>query len=149
MESWTKERVELLQKLWSEEFSASMIAAELGGISRSAVIGKIHRLGLCGRRKPRSTVKHQRKPRSDGPKYWLPTIGNTAMRAEPEREAKIFESVAMPIAKMLTVEALTEHTCKWPIGDSRESGYHFCGNDTLEGVPYCRYHTGVAYRSGR
>jgi GcrA cell cycle regulator len=154
MISWTKERVELLQRLWFEEFSASLIAAELGGISRSAVMGKIHRLGLCGRGKPTSTVKHQRKPRSVGPqKYRLATIGSTALRAEPEtvpeREAKIFASVAVPIAKMLTVEALTAHTCKWPIGDSREGGYHFCGNDTLEGVPYCRYHTGVAYRSGR
>jgi GcrA cell cycle regulator len=154
MVSWTKERVELLQKLWIEESSASLIAAELGGISRSAVMGKIHRLGLCGRGQPRSTAKQQRKPRSAGPReYRLATIGSTALRAEPktvlEREARIFEPVAVPIAKMLTVAALTQHTCKWPFGDSREGGFRFCGHDTLEGVPYCRYHTTVAYRAGR
>jgi GcrA cell cycle regulator len=42
--SWTDERVELLKKLWSDGLSASQIAAELGGITRNAVIGKVHRL---------------------------------------------------------------------------------------------------------
>ena len=154
MVSWTKERVELLQKLWLEESSASLIAAELGGISRSAVMGKIHRLGLCGRGQPRSTVKHQRMPWPAGPReYRLATIGSAALRAEPktvpERDARIFEPVAVPIAKMLTVAALTQHTCKWPIGDCREGGFRFCGHDTLKGVPYCRYHTTIAYRAGR
>jgi GcrA cell cycle regulator len=153
MVSWTKERVELLQKLWSEESSASFIAAELGGgISRSAVMGKIHRLGLCGSRQ--STSKHQRKPRSAGPlEYRLATIGSIALRTQPktapERVPVIFEPVAVPIAKMLTVAALTQHTCKWPFGDSRNGGFRFCGHDTLEGAPYCRYHTTVAYRAGR
>ena len=44
--SWTDERVELLKKLWADGLSASQIAAELGGITRNAVIGKVHRLGL-------------------------------------------------------------------------------------------------------
>ena len=45
---WTDERVELLKNLWAEGLSASQIAAELGGITRNAVIGKVHRLGLSG-----------------------------------------------------------------------------------------------------
>ena len=49
--SWTEERVELLKKLWADGLSASQIAAELGGITRNAVIGKVHRLGLSGRAK--------------------------------------------------------------------------------------------------
>ena len=44
--SWTDERVELLKKLWADGLSASQIAAELGGVTRNAVIGKVHRLGL-------------------------------------------------------------------------------------------------------
>lgn len=152
MVAWTEERVELLQKLWSEDSSASEIAAELGGISRSAVMGKIHRLGLCGR--GGSTAKPQRKLQSAGSRqYRLATIGNTALRAQPktvrERGRAFFEPVAVPVAKMLTVAALTQHTCKWPFGDNREGGFRFCGHDTLEGAPYCRYHTTVAYRSGR
>src|SRR5258706_8950328 len=64
---WTDERVELLKKLWTDGLSASQIAAELGGITRNAVIGKVHRLGLSGRAKsPSSTAPRPRKPRTSG-----------------------------------------------------------------------------------
>src|SRR4051794_33937208 len=49
--TWTDERVELLRKLWIDGLSASQIAAELGNVTRNAVIGKVHRLGLSGRAK--------------------------------------------------------------------------------------------------
>ena len=63
--SWTDERVELLKKLWADGLSASQIAGELGGITRNAVIGKVHRLGLSGRAKsPSSAAPRPRKPRS-------------------------------------------------------------------------------------
>ena len=63
--SWTDERVELLKKLWSDGLSASQIAAELGGITRNAVIGKVHRLGLSGRAKSASSASPRpRKARS-------------------------------------------------------------------------------------
>ena len=65
--SWTDERVELLKKLWADGLSASQIAAELGGITRNAVIGKVHRLGLSGRAKsPSSSAPRPRKARSSG-----------------------------------------------------------------------------------
>ncbi len=47
--TWTEERVELLKKLWAEGKSASQIAKELGSVTRNAVIGKVHRLGLSNR----------------------------------------------------------------------------------------------------
>src|SRR3954464_10249800 len=63
--SWTDERVELLKKLWADGLSASQIAAELGGVTRNAVIGKVHRLGLAGRAKsPSSAAPRPRKPRA-------------------------------------------------------------------------------------
>src|SRR6202012_3798593 len=49
---WTEERIEALTKLWREGLSASQVARQLGGISRSAVIGKVHRLGIAGRDAP-------------------------------------------------------------------------------------------------
>ncbi len=52
--SWTDERVELLKKMWNEGHSASQIAKELGGVTRNAVIGKVHRLGLSNRNGPES-----------------------------------------------------------------------------------------------
>src|SRR3989338_4683388 len=47
--SWTDERAETLKKMWAEGQSASQIAKELGGVTRNAVIGKVHRLGLSNR----------------------------------------------------------------------------------------------------
>ena len=47
--SWTDDRVETLKRMWGEGLSASQIAKELGGVTRNAVIGKVHRLGLSNR----------------------------------------------------------------------------------------------------
>ena len=64
---WTEERVEQLRTLWTEGLSASQIARVLGGVTRNAVIGKVHRLGLSGRAKsPSSATPRPRKPRSSG-----------------------------------------------------------------------------------
>ena len=154
--SWTEERVELLRKLWQEGLSASRIASELGGVTRNAVIGKVHRLGLSGRGQPSSSIKRQRKPRLPqsvpGPRRSRRpiSIGNTALKAEVESLAEAdlrpVESIVVPIAKRLTIEKLTERTCKWPIGDPGDDDFHFCGHDSLEGLPYCQYHARVAYQ---
>ena len=81
--NWTDDRVELLKKLWGEGLSASQIAAELGGISRNSVIGKVHRLGLSGRAKsPSTSVPRQRKPRAHSHMMRIarPSVrGNTAL----------------------------------------------------------------------
>src|SRR3982750_2942674 len=50
--SWTDERIERLKKMWHDGATASQIADELGGVSRNAVIGKAHRLGLEQRPSP-------------------------------------------------------------------------------------------------
>src|ERR1700682_6193691 len=83
--TWTDERVETLKKLWTDGLSASQIAAELGGITRNAVIGKVHRLGLSGRAKsPSSAAPRPRKARSSGMmRVSRPTMrGNTALAYE-------------------------------------------------------------------
>ncbi|MEX0286857.1 MAG: GcrA family cell cycle regulator [Paracoccaceae bacterium] len=69
--SWTDERVELLKKMWSEGQSASQIAKELGGVTRNAVIGKVHRLGLSNRAsggtaaKPEAKAKPAPQPKAE------------------------------------------------------------------------------------
>lgn len=60
--SWTDERVETLKKMWGEGQSASQIAKELGGVTRNAVIGKVHRLGLSNRAGT-GTTKAEAKPK--------------------------------------------------------------------------------------
>ena len=59
--SWTDERVEILKKMWGEGQSASQIAKELGGVTRNAVIGKVHRLGLSNRAGSGGTAKAEPK----------------------------------------------------------------------------------------
>lgn len=152
MMSWTDERVERLKKLWQEGLSASQIAAELGGVTRNAVIGKVHRLGLSGRGQPTSSMKRQRRVHAPAVRRTRPVaLGNLALQtnieALAETEFRPRRSVVVPIAKRLKIEALTERTCKWPIGDPGSEDFHFCGHDSLEGVPYCEYHAGVAYQT--
>ncbi|MCF1504796.1 MULTISPECIES: GcrA family cell cycle regulator [Afifella] len=156
--SWTDERVDLLKKLWQEGLSASQIAGELGGVTRNAVIGKIHRLGLSGRGQPTSTIKRARRPRNSAPvrqQHRTVTVGATALQAEVEVEMEVEQetelqpvhALVMPISRRLTIEKLTERTCKWPIGDPGDEDFHFCGCDSLESSPYCEYHAGVAYQT--
>lgn len=151
--TWTDERVELLKKLWADGLSASQIAAELGGITRNAVIGKVHRLGLSGRAKsPSSAAPRPRKPRS--PSHMLrvsrPSVrGNTALARlyeyEPEPEPEPIENI-IPIGQRRNLLELTESTCRWPIGDPGSADFFFCGGNTVTGLPYCAYHSRVAYQ---
>jgi GcrA cell cycle regulator len=62
--TWTDERVETLKRMWTEGQSASQIAKELGGVTRNAVIGKVHRLGLSNRNGAPMPVARPRPPRS-------------------------------------------------------------------------------------
>jgi GcrA cell cycle regulator len=122
--SWTDERVELLKKLWSDGLSASRIAAELGGITRNAVIGKVHRLGLSGRAKSASAAaSHQRKARSSSYALRMSRAsirGNTALAHVYDYDAKttpeLIENI-IPIGQRRSLMELTEQTCHWPIGD--------------------------------
>ena len=145
---WTDERVELLKKLWADGLSASQIAAELGGITRNAVIGKVHRLGLSGRAKsPSSTSPRPRKARSSGMlRVSRPSMrGNTALAYDYEVEPEP-ELIEIPVEQRKTLLQLTEKTCRWPIGDPGSAEFFFCGGETANELPYCAYHSRVAYQ---
>ena len=149
---WTDERVETLKRLWQEGLSASQIAAELGGITRNAVIGKVHRLGLSGRGQPTTTIKRQRRVHPPATRRTRAVaIGNLALRtnleAFAEADLRPRRDVVVPIAKRLSIFALTERTCKWPIGDPGEESFAFCGHGPRDASPYCEYHAGVAYQA--
>jgi GcrA cell cycle regulator len=150
--SWTDERVELLKKLWSDGLSASQIAGELGGITRNAVIGKVHRLGLSGRAKsPSAGVARPRKARAPGMmRVSRGAIrGNTALahayEHELEPEPELIENI-IPLGQRRTILELNEDTCRWPIGDPGSPDFFFCGGHTVNGLPYCGYHSRVAYQ---
>jgi GcrA cell cycle regulator len=151
--SWTDERVETLKKLWGDGLSASQIAAELGGITRNAVIGKVHRLGLSGRAKsPSSAAPRPRKARAHSHMLRVarPAMrGNTALAHaydyEVEAEPELVDNV-IPIGQRRTLLELTEVTCHWPIGDPGSADFFFCGGQSVTNLPYCAYHSRIAYQ---
>ena len=111
--SWNDERVELLKKLWSEGLSASQIAGRIGSVTRNAVIGKVHRLGLSGRATTSRMKSHRPRPRANPvrklakPKF--ANVGNTAVRnlfqADPaEPYVPPVEELVIPLAERKTIQ---------------------------------------------
>jgi len=148
---WTEERVELLKKLWADGLSASQIAAQLGGVTRNAVIGKVHRLGLSGRAKsPSSMVPRVRKPRlASSMRPRMRYHGNAALlpALSPELDPD-YDPLAniVPMGPRVSIVELTEATCRWPIGDPGTVGFCYCGAPIKPERPYCPYHARVAYQ---
>ncbi|MGV8938352.1 MAG: GcrA family cell cycle regulator [Allorhizobium sp.] len=163
--NWTDERVERLKRLWAEGLSASQIAAQLGGVSRNAVIGKVHRLCLPGRAKAGGTTAAARTAKRPAPAprattFAARTTTRTVARAEgatmvkEEVEVDTLEeavfvpasNVVVPILKRLALTDLTERTCKWPVGDPMKDDFYFCGCESPDASPYCTYHAKMAYQ---
>lgn len=173
--SWTDERVETLKTMWGEGKSASQIAKELGGVTRNAVIGKVHRLGLSNRAttskataKEKPAVKEVAKPKAAtlaDPKSVTKTV-EKALTVPPRRpiitagqplppqpsaneiSAEALANVAEveKTAKRLNLMELTERTCKWPVGDPATDDFWFCGHPCQQGKPYCEAHVAVAFQ---
>lgn len=160
--SWTDEKVERLKHHWMEGKSASVIANLLGdGLTRNAVIGKVHRLGLAGRAKsPNVNVARPRRAaappvaqRTAARHVAAPapriTRGATALavatEALSEVEPEPFESVVVPMSVRVTILELKEAMCRWPLGDPASAEFRYCGSPVSSG-PYCAYHGGLAYQ---
>ncbi|MES1198867.1 MAG: GcrA family cell cycle regulator [Pseudomonadota bacterium] len=141
---WTDERVNTLKKLWAEGLSASQIAKQLGGVTRNAVIGKVHRLGLAGRATPSRPAKRpvrQARPR---------VVGPTAPRIRPASTMPMaivpqLEPMKLEDGRTATVLSLNESMCKFPIGDPNDADFAFCGRGAAGG-PYCADHARLAYQ---
>ena len=160
--SWTDERVEQLSKLWLEGRSASQIAAELGmNVTRNAVIGKVHRLGLAGRAKiaaPASPTASRTKARmavrieqdesetvdpidTAVPTPSIPLVPDVTPVAQP------ISDVVIPFSERVTIMDLRESSCRWPMGDPTNSEFRFCGARTGAGSgPYCVAHSRLAFQ---
>jgi len=159
---WTDERIALVAKRWAEGASAGTIAKELGpGVSRSAVLGKIHRLHL-----PRPEVKQRRAP-EPGSRRRRPrsadkvgqSLGASTSELMRAFEAlglgrfrgQLDESTAHPDAGKAfgtprTLLELSDETCRWPVGDPGSSEFMFCGAAPFKAQPYCLAHCLIAYR---
>ncbi|HEX4532730.1 MAG TPA: GcrA family cell cycle regulator [Rhizomicrobium sp.] len=134
---WTDERVDQLKTLWTEGLSASQIARALGGVTRNAVIGKVHRLGLAGRAAPNRVER----PR-------LPSAPRISLRSHHMPAPPVVEEDPLTLndGSHATVLTINDRMCRWPIGDPSESEFHFCGHRPKNGSPYCEAHARKAYQ---
>jgi GcrA cell cycle regulator len=159
--SWTDERVGLLRQLWLDGRSASQISAQLGhGVTRNAVIGKVHRLGLAGRAKapaaasspPRQASTPRAPSRSGGGGGVRASVrGATAlaMVTEPALDTRpVFreEDVVVPMSLRVTIVELKEAMCRWPLGDPTTPEFRYCGSPSTGAGPYCVHHGKLAYQ---
>ena len=204
--SWTDERIDRLKSMWTKGATASQIAEELGGVSRNAVIGKAHRLGLESRPSPvkpgeekekkakappapkaakpapaaapkaaapapqskEPSAEASRRPVTAGMAPAQPKSGETTIQyrsvgpggfirqgpgdtqapippAPPRRLVPAKPSAE--VADKTSLLDLNDRVCRWPMGHPGEPDFHFCGNPSNPGYPYCVDHCGVAYQA--
>ena len=202
--SWTEERIERLKSMWAKGSTASQIAEELGGVSRNAVIGKAHRLGLEQRPSPvkAGEEKSKKAPAAKAvkaaPAAAAPRVKSAAPTSAPAapvasstpqlvpagaaaqskpgvelqyrsigpggfiRQGPGDQQAPIPpapprrlvpakpspeVADKTSLLDLNDRICKWPMGHPGEPDFHFCGNPSNPGFPYCVEHCGVAYQA--
>lgn len=154
---WTEQRIEMLRRLWGQGQTASQIAVALGGVTRNAVIGKAHRLGLTGRPSPikrdaaggdapkrrpaarRMAVAPQPKPMMSVPRTNATSQPNEAAPPPPAPQERTRSYPAR-------AHGAGGKACSWPVGDPKQAGFHFCGEPAEPGRPYCGAHCQQAYQ---
>ena len=137
--SWTEEKVNKLKEMWGKGQTASQIAEIIGGVSRNAVIGKAHRLNLSSKIKTKSSNVNKKN---------YSNHNNTQIQFKGKRSK--FKSLLLDKnfepAKNLTLEELTEDTCKYMEGNPNEKDASFCGRKNVEKFSYCPLHLMVVFQ---
>ena len=170
--TWTPARIGMLQELWGSGLSAKEIAARLGsGITRNAVIGKAHRLGLSSRPSPIKRVAEKAgagvgmKTRLSAPKSMglrREVGGNAGFNArqmfkdvgDGENDARRTRGEGGNYSPRVfkqnqTVAATQAQQCRWPMGDPLKAGFHFCERMSIPGMSYCYDHACLAYQGSK
>jgi GcrA cell cycle regulator len=146
IETWTAERIEQLRHYVGSGLTCSQIAAEIG-VTRNAVIGKIHRLGLSPARPAgapaRSCPPRVRHPRISPSSRLFRLIGaqSPGIADDPAAEPAPIDS-----AQRCSLLEIAQDKCHWPIGDPHAADFAFCGNAAIAGFSYCAGHARMAYR---
>ncbi len=124
---WDEKKLKLLKSLWDSGLPITKIGNELG-VSRNAIAGKAHRLGL--------------------PKRNSPILSSTDEVSEKEK--MIFDNEDdLPLKLSLRNVMWSRIKCCWPIGDPKLPGFKFCGKEIMSGRPYCQEHSYQAYTNAR
>jgi len=140
---WTEEKVARLKKMWADGLSAGQISRMIDGVvSRSAVLGKVHRLKLPARKTVILPKNHQpRRRRTKPPSVPLQALPLlTALACEP-----LPQQDPTDVARVSFDAYERRLHCMWPVGDPRDSGFGFCGLPPFVGARYCAHHCRVAY----
>ena len=137
--SWTEEKVEKLKELWGKGKTASQIAEVIGGLSRNAIIGKAFRLQLS-----KKIIKRPKINSSINPNYKEKDIIQRKSRKVKFRSLLLDKNFEP--AKNLSLEELTENTCKYREGHPDEESASFCGRKNVEKFSYCPLHLMIVFQ---
>lgn len=148
---WTEESIEQLREMWAQGLTANEIAKRLG-VTKNAIVGKVHRLCLQARPSP---IKTKDNENISKPELAVQTGEPKTTEIEDELEEIIDVetadvSVTISTPKKLSgsnvrLIELDSHTCRWPIGDPRDEDFCFCGKKVRAGQTYCDEHSALAY----
>ena len=137
--SWTEEKVKKLRDLWGKGNTASQIAEIIGGVSRNAVIGKAHRLNLSIKIKTRASIQSQRVLNKEK----NPQI---KLKGRKGKLKTLLLDKNFETARNLSLEELSEDTCKYMEANPNEKDASFCGRKTVEKFSYCPLHLMIVFQ---
>ena len=157
--SWTDEKIAELKRLWLEGKSTGEIG-KIIGMSKNAVVGKAHRLGLESRPSPIKRGDGVEGVETAAPRAGKAGKGEKAEKAgkaakteKTDSEDKAGEASSATKkscakgakSEGVTLVDLNMRTCRWPIGDPKDPDFHFCGKEAELGKPYCEEHLAQAF----
>lgn len=147
--AWTEDRVKRAKALLESGLSYTQIARALGGVSRNGVLGKMHRMGFGGPRSPNAlTASPKPGRRAEFTELAAPAeLPDVVARRETlEKAVMPDEPVVLEDGQHVTMLTVNDRTCRWPIGEPGDPGFHFCGHSPFEGSPYCAAHYEKAHQ---
>lgn len=139
-EEWTPDRIKFLIALWDEGLPTSEIGRRLG-VTKNAVVGKVHRLGLKKRASP---IRQMPSAGTVQPRRVKAEAKAPAAEAA-EAAAPAAPTPVMPSGDAVKLEELTSTMCCWPEGEPGTPEFHFCGRPAVAEKPYCEGHCARAY----